>query len=115
MDSSMFTIIVMIITGIALFMFQGRMQKKQSEKRKSLLENLIPGNEVITIGGLHGLVDSVDADNKTVTLDCEGIFLVFEQWAVRDVKQSVKTTGVREREVQPVVESAVVEAVSTEE
>ena len=47
-----------------------------------MLDSLGEGDSVVTIGGLHGIVDEVNDTTKTVVLDCEGIYLTFDRRAV---------------------------------
>ncbi|KAI3473407.1 hypothetical protein Pfo_031656 [Paulownia fortunei] len=51
--------------------------------------SLQKGSEVVTIGGLHAVVDSVDNAAKTVDLDAEGVILTFELSAIRTIKNPV--------------------------
>ena len=56
--------------------------------------------QVVTIGGLHGIVDEVNKAKRTVVLDCEGVYLTFELSAISTVKEGVVTTAeVTETEV----------------
>lgn len=56
---------------------------KASEKVQSMQSALKKGDTIATIGGLHGVVDSID--DKQVTLDCHGSLLTFDRQAVRTV------------------------------
>jgi len=56
-----------------------RPQKKQAEKTREMLNSLEKGDSVVTIGGLHGVIDEVDESTGIVVLDCEGIYLTFER------------------------------------
>ncbi|GEQ54286.1 preprotein translocase subunit YajC [Tetragenococcus koreensis] len=76
----------MLVPIIILMYFMQRSQKKQQKKRQDVLDSMRPGNQVVTIGGLHGVVSEIDEDKKTVTLDCEGIFLEFDRASIRTVK-----------------------------
>ena len=67
--------------GIMYFLLI-RPQKKQQEQVKNMLDSMAEGDSVVTIGGLHGIVDEVNDANKTVVLDCEGIYLTFDRRAV---------------------------------
>jgi len=69
----------------AMYFFLIRPQKKQQTKHQEMLSNIKPGAEVITIGGLHGTVDSIAEDRKTLSLDADGTFLTFEMSAIRTV------------------------------
>lgn len=43
------------------------------------------GDHVVTIGRLHGVIDEINQADKTVTLDCDGIYLVFDLRAISSV------------------------------
>lgn len=86
---------IMIVAFIALMYFlMIRPQQKQQQKQRNMLGNLKPGQQVITIGGLHATVSSISADRKTVALDADGILLTFEMAAIRTVTEDgeVNTT-----------------------
>lgn len=78
-----------------------RPQQKQAKQRQQMLAQIEKGTKVVTIGGLHGIVDSLDA--KTVVLDVEGVYLTFDRAAIRTVVPA---------ETAPVVASAPVEEVT---
>lgn len=81
--------------GIMYFLLI-RPQKKQQEKVQDMLSSLEPGDSVITIGGLHGIIDEINPENNTVVLDCEGIYLTFERRSISRVvskgTESIQTT-----------------------
>ena len=82
MNSSVSTIIMFVaVMGLMYFMMI-RPQKKQQQKRKEMMNQLKKGDQVITIGRLHGVVDSINDADQTVTLDCDGIFLTFDRSAI---------------------------------
>ncbi|KRL40535.1 hypothetical protein FD45_GL001953 [Liquorilactobacillus nagelii DSM 13675] len=94
MNSSTISTILMfaVLIGLMYFMMI-RPQKKQQQKRQEMLGNLKKGDEVITLGRLHGVIDTINTQAHTITLDCDGIFLTFEQSAIAQVvSQSSKTT-----------------------
>lgn len=78
-----------------------RPQKKQQKKTQDMLSQMKPGDKVITIGGLHGVVDEINKENNTVTLDCEGIYLTFEKRAISRIVSSdtiATDSGIIEKE-----------------
>ena len=77
--------IIMFVVMAGLIFYMNRTQKKQAEKRMESLNKLQKGYEVITIGGLHGTVDEVDTDKRTVVLDVDGVYLTFELTAIKTV------------------------------
>lgn len=79
-----------------------RPQQKAAKKAQEMLDSLEKGDAVVTIGGLHGIIDEVSADEKTIVLDCEGIYLTFERRAVSRIVE--KTTDVYVTEDVEVIE-----------
>ena len=74
--------IIMWVGIIAVFyFFMIRPQQKKQKEQKQLLENLKKGDSVVTIGGLHGKIYSVEATTVTLELD-KGIKMTFEKSAI---------------------------------
>ncbi|GAB3576504.1 preprotein translocase subunit YajC [Spirosoma luteolum] len=66
---------------IVFYFFMIRPQQKKQKDQKTFVENLKKGDNVVTIGGLHGRIASVDA--ATVTLDVDrGVKMTFEKSAI---------------------------------
>lgn len=79
---------------VLMYFMMIRPQKKAQQKQQNMLDSLKKGDAVVTIGGLHGLIDEVREADKTVILDCEGIFLTFERRAVARVVASATSDSV---------------------
>ena len=69
--------IVILVALIAMMWWQSRMAKQQQQERKDFRENLQPGTEIITIGGIIGKVVSVDVEYEEIVIDSEGSLLRF--------------------------------------
>ena len=69
-----------------------RPQKKQAKKTQDMLSQIKPGDKVVTIGGLHGIVEEINSADNTVVLDCEGIFLTFEKRAISRISKVATIT-----------------------
>lgn len=94
---------IIVLGGMMFFMT--RTQKKQQKQRQELLNSMHPGDNVVTIGGLYGVISEVNTDKGTITLDCEGIFLEFERGAIKTViPSSTVTEAPIEEEVVEVIE-----------
>ena len=78
-------VIIAVFFGMMYFTII-RPQKKQAEKKREMLDNMRPGNQVMTIGGLYGILDEVNGDK--VVIDCEGIYLTFAIHAIAEVKST---------------------------
>lgn len=89
-----FSLLPFALIMLLMYFMMIRPQKKAQEKTQSMLNSLKKGDAVVTIGGLHGLIDEVREADKTVVIDCEGIFLTFERRAIARVVTSATTDAV---------------------
>ncbi|GAO99548.1 preprotein translocase subunit YajC [Fructobacillus ficulneus] len=79
--------IILPLAVIALMLFwMSRTSKKQKQRQEEMRTNLKKGAKVITIGGMHAVVESVDNEAKTVDLNAEGVILTFEANALRKIE-----------------------------
>jgi preprotein translocase subunit YajC len=58
-----------------------RPQKKQAEHRRALIESVEVGDEVVTIGGIHGTVQSIDEEDMQLEI-APGTVVTFVKSAV---------------------------------
>lgn len=75
-----------LILMIAIFYFLLiRPQQKRQKEVKAMQDALQKGDEIVTIGGLHGVIDAIDED--TIIIICQGnTKLQFDRAAIREVK-----------------------------
>lgn len=83
--------LILLLLFAAMMFFTQRQQKKAQASRQDLLNNMEIGSEIITRGGLHGVLSAVNDSEGTIELDCEGVFLTFERSAVLTVKPAAST------------------------
>lgn len=84
MDQMTLLIAYIVVAGGA-FWFFGRKQRQRAKEIQAQREAMKVGDKVVTIGGLHGVIDNIDTVNNTVDLDCEGVILTFERAAIHHV------------------------------
>lgn len=84
-----------LMLGMLGFMFYS--QRKQQKQRQDALSQIKKGDEIVTIGGLFGIVDEID--DKKVVLDVDGVYLTFERGAIRNRVASSDTTSAVVEEV----------------
>lgn len=82
------SLLPMIVLFAVMYFLMIRPQKKQANAKREMLDAMKRGDGVVTIGGLHGIIDEVNEANRTVVLDCEGIYLTFEKSAIATIKAS---------------------------
>lgn len=93
-----------ILMGVMYFMII-RPQKKQQQQKKDMLSDMKHGDMVVTIGGLHGMIEEVSADGQTVDINCEGVYLTFEKAAIARIIPTVGNTGIVENAVADIEEA----------
>lgn len=73
-----------IILMLVIFYFLLiRPQQKRQKQIREMLDALQKGDKIITIGGLHGVIDSIDEDK--VVINCNNTKLTYDRSAVREV------------------------------
>jgi preprotein translocase subunit YajC len=73
-------IFLALLIGIFYFMLI-RPQKRQAEQRRALIESVETGDEVITIGGIHGTIRSIDEEDMQLEI-APGTVVTFVKSAV---------------------------------
>ena len=91
MDTEIMIAFYGVLFGVMYFILI-RPQKKQAQKTQDMLSQIKPGDKVVTIGGLHGIVEEINSADNTVVLDCEGIFLTFEKRAISRISKVATIT-----------------------
>ncbi|KIO95348.1 Preprotein translocase subunit YajC [Levilactobacillus brevis] len=84
-------LILVVFLGLMYFLML-RPQQKQQKKHKDMMSQLKKGDHVITISRLHGVIDEINQADQTVTLDCDGIYLVFDLRAIAQVTSQATTS-----------------------
>jgi preprotein translocase subunit YajC len=80
-NSMVWNIVLWVGIFVVFYFFMIRPQQKKQKDQKSFIENLKKGDGVVTIGGLHGKVYSVEGNTVVVEVD-KGIKLTFEKTAI---------------------------------
>ena len=75
---------------LIMYFFMIRPQQKKQKESKKFIEEIKKGDEVVTIGGLHGKVNSVESDKVILELD-RGLKVTVEKSAI-SLDFSKKTT-----------------------
>ena len=74
-----------------LYFFSIRPQRKKYKDQKNFIEKLKPGMHIKTIGGIHGIILSIDDDTVTIELDNRGTSMILEKNAISiDTKKNQK-------------------------
>lgn len=82
------SIIMLVIFFAIVYFLLIRPQQKKQKKTREMQSSLSRGDKIVTIGGLHAMVDAID-ENKII-LECDGSKLAYDRQAIRDVLESRK-------------------------
>ena len=76
-------LIVLIFFGV-MYTIMVRPQQKKAKERKEMLEDMRPGDEVITVGGIYATIASVEGE-KVVLEVAEGVNMTFTKNAIGNI------------------------------
>ena len=79
---------IVVIIGAFYFLLLRPQQKRQRE-RNQLLQSVQVGDRVVTIGGLHGVVEELDTTTVKISVQ-EGQVLTFDRSAINRIEQRVE-------------------------
>lgn len=84
MEQYIYTLLPLILMFVLFYFLLIRPQQKRQREIQQMQNELKKGDKIITIGGLHGVVDSVD--ESTIVIKCgDGSRLTYDRSAVREV------------------------------
>ncbi|MRX71395.1 preprotein translocase subunit YajC [Bacillus lacus] len=78
------TLLPLILMFAIFYFLLIRPQQKQQKNVRSMQESLQKGDKIITIGGLHAIVDAIDED-RVVLKAGDGSRLTFDRRSIREV------------------------------
>lgn len=89
--SGMSMIIMLVVLFVIMYFFMIRPQNKKQKEIQKFRNSLTIGQEVITIGGLHGTIRHIDEENNTITLEvATGVKMVFSKEAINPIATEKK-------------------------
>ena len=84
MSGGIGTIVPLILMFVLFYFLLIRPQQKRQKAVQQMQNDLKKGDKIVTIGGLHGFIDSID-ENKAVIKCGDGSRLTFDRNAIREV------------------------------
>ncbi|MGG1400416.1 preprotein translocase subunit YajC [Bacillus salipaludis] len=83
------TLLPLILMFVLFYFLLIRPQQKRQKNVQNMQSSLKKGDKIVTIGGLHGFIDSID-DNKVVIKCGDGSRLTYDRSAIREVTEAGK-------------------------
>ena len=97
-------ILMMVVLFVLMYFMMIRPQKKKDQEAKAMRESLAVGDEVITIGGIHGKVVKVNDEVITLEMAFAKNRIEFSKWAVGSVSKKGKEKA--EKPVEEIEETS---------
>lgn len=87
--SFLITLIPLALMFVVFYFLLIRPQQKRQKAVNEMQAGLKKGDTIVTIGGLHGVVDAIDDDRGVVVLATGNMKLTFDRGSVKEVKQDI--------------------------
>ena len=81
----MASLILIVAMFVLLWFLLIRPQRQRQQQQKSLIESVEPGDEILTVGGIYGIVEELDEEDDLVVEIAEGIRVRVARRAVATV------------------------------
>lgn len=76
------TLIIMVMMILVFWLFMIRPQAKKAKEQKKFINDIQKGDKIVTIAGIHGIVNKVNDDN-TINLETSpGSYIKIEKSAI---------------------------------
>ena len=75
-------LIMMAAIVLVFWFFMIRPQQKKAKDQKKFLENLSKGDKIVTIAGIHGVVNKINDDNTLQLETSPGSYIKIEKSAI---------------------------------
>lgn len=93
-------IIMMVVLFALMYFMMIRPQKKKDKEIKAMRDSLATGDEVITIGGIHGKIVKVNDEIVVLEMPHAKQRIEFSKWAIGNVVKKGKEKAAAVEEVE---------------
>ncbi|MDE1191633.1 MAG: preprotein translocase subunit YajC [Arachidicoccus sp.] len=68
---------------VVFYFFMIRPQQKKAKEQKNFINNLQKGDKIVTIAGIHGVINKVNEDGTTIVVETSpGFYVKMEKSAI---------------------------------
>ncbi len=83
-------IIYLVIIFAVMYFIMIRPQRKQEKQQQAMINAVKVGDEIITIGGVHGKITKIKDNDITIVTSMQKTSLEISRWAIKDVTKYVE-------------------------
>lgn len=84
------SILSMVLIFVVMYFILILPQRRKDKKMKAMLNALVVGNTVTTIGGVMGKIINIKDDEVTIETSIEKTQIKLKRWAIKDVEKPVE-------------------------
>lgn len=81
----------LLLIFAVFYFFIMRPQKKRQQEHEEMVESLEKGDQIVTIGGIHGTIKRIDDDSVLAQVDSNGVKLRIDKQAIANVGSEATT------------------------
>lgn len=108
--SSPYTGIIMLVVMFAVFYFVIiKPQKKKDKEVKQMRDSATVGDDIITIGGIHGKIVKVGDDTMVLELSHAKQRITVSKWAIGSVEKKGKEVKINDEIVEEIASTEIIE------
>lgn len=92
------SIVLMVLLFVVMWFFMIRPQKKKEKESKNMQDSVAVGDEIVTIGGIVGLVIKTGDDNVVIETGGDRHRIRIKKWAIQEnltVNEKVQAENVK--------------------
>ena len=90
----------LILVFVLMYFIMIRPQKKQEKELQQMISAVKVGDEILTIGGIHGKIKKIKDDNITIISSTEKTPIEISRWAIKDVTLYVEDSKEAKKEAE---------------
>ena len=91
-SQSLLSLLPIVLIFVVFYFFMIRPQNKQRKETQRMLSDLKKGDKVVTIGGIHGVIQSVRETSVIIKVD-EDCKIEFSRSAIASMKEKGDSPG----------------------
>ncbi len=80
---TLFLIGYIAVIGLAMYFIMIRPQRKKQKKEEQMRNNIQMGDDILTIGGIHGKVVSIKDDSLVIESPVDHSKIKIAKWAIQ--------------------------------
>jgi preprotein translocase subunit YajC len=83
-------LVPLVLIFVVFYFIIYRPQQKREQEHQEMVDNLSKGDQIVTVGGIHGTVRRIDDDSVLAQVDSNGVKLRIDKQAIANVGPSDK-------------------------